>query len=233
MDATGVERHEYRRWVSAAGLGICLAVSAGILLRTFVISAVRVPSGSMEDTILPGDHVLVNKLVAPRPLLVQFPFAPPSPIVLHIPAVRSIRLGDVLVIRPPAGVLHGLPPRDVYLLKRCVGTPGDTLRFSGATLSVNGKAVMFPPSAKQERAPHLLTETAAPVSVIVPPGSYYVMGDNPGDSEDSRAWGPVPYASIVGSAAMIYWSVAPPSPDRSAASRKATVRWNRIGVLIR
>jgi signal peptidase I len=233
MDVTRVYRREYRQWTSAALLGVCLAVSAGVLLRTYVVSAVRVPSGSMEDTILPGDHVLVNKLVAPRSFVVQFPFAPPMPVILHIPAVRSIRLGEVLVIRPPAGLPHGLPPRDVYLLKRCVGTPGDTLCFTGSTLSVNGRGVSFPPTARQERAPDLLTETAGPVSVIVPPGSYYVMGDNPGDSEDSRAWGPVPYASIVGSAAMIYWSVAPPSPGRLPASGKASVRWDRIGVLVR
>jgi signal peptidase I len=189
--------------------------------------------GSMEDTVLPGDHVLVNKLVVPRRLLVQFPFVPLSPVTLVIPAVRSLRLGDVLVVRPPALVAQRLLPRDAYILKRCVGLPGDTLRFEGFLLRVNGRVVSLPPTAKQARDPRLVTETGTPYTIIVPQGSYFMMGDNPGRSEDSRVWGPVPNDAIVGSAAIVYWSVAPAAPGIDPEGGHASVRWDRIGVLIR
>ena len=220
-------------WYSAALLGFCLAAAVGLVLRTFVVSAVRVHSRSMEDTILPGDYVLVNRLVAPRPLLLQIPFAGLSPRVVEIPPIRPIRLGDVLVIHPPAGLTRELYPATAFLLKRCVGTPGDTLVFRGSTLVVNGRVVSFPPTAVQSRTPTPFTEFHAPVILVVPPETYFMMGDNPANSEDSRVWGPVSYRSIVGSAAMVYWSVTPASRTGLPGSGSSSVRWDRLGVFIR
>lgn len=233
--AGGSGSRPVRRWTwnSAALLGICLAAAVGLVLRTFVVSAVRVHSRSMEDTILPGDHVLVNRLVVPRPLLLQIPFAGSSPRVVEIPPIRPIRLGDVLVLHPPAGLARELYPATAFLLKRCVGTPGDTLVFHGSTLSVNGRVVSFPPTAVQSRTPAPFTASHTPVIVVVPPETYFMMGDNPANSEDSRVWGPVSYASIVGSAAMVYWSVTPASPTGLSGSGSVSVRWDRLGVLIR
>ena len=222
-----------RTWYSAALLGFCLAAVVGLVLRTFVVSAVRVHSRSMEETILPGDHVLVNRLVVPRRLLVQIPFAATSPLVLKIPPIRPVRLGDVLVLHPPAGIARDHFPATAFLLKRCVGTPGDTLVFRGSTLAVNGRVVSFPPTAVQSSTPTPFTEFHAPVILVVPPETYFMMGDNPANSEDSRVWGPVSYASIVGSAAMVYWSVTPASPTGLSGSGGSSVRWDRLGVFIR
>jgi signal peptidase I len=222
-----------RTWYSAALLGFCLAAVVGLVLRTFVVSAVRVHSRSMEETILPGDHVLVNRLVVPRRLLLQIPFAGWSPRVVEIPPIRPIRLGDVLVIHPPAGLTRELYPATAFLLKRCVGTPGDTLVFRGSTLAVNGRVVSFPPTAVQSRTPTPFTEFHAPVILVVPPETYFMMGDNPANSEDSRVWGPVSYRSIVGSAAVVYWSVTPGSRTGLSGSSSSSVRWDRLGVFIR
>jgi len=219
--------------MSAAVIGVCLAGSVGILLRTLVVGAVRVPSDSMEDTILPGDYVLVNRLVARRQLLLQVPFVLISPRVVEIPPIRPIRLGDVLVVHPPVALGRGRFPANAYLLKRCVGTPGDTLVFRGPMLTVNGRAVAFPPTARQTRTPAMFTAPDAPVVLVVPPGSYFMMGDNPAQSEDSRVWGPVPFASIVGSAALVYWSVGPSSQTMQSGPGTSSVRWDRLGILVR
>ncbi len=231
--AVDERRGHCRSWCSAALLGIGLAVLTGLLLRTFVVGAVRVPSRSMEATILPGDHVLVNKLVASRPLLLQFPFAPPHPLLVTVPGVRPLRVGDVLVIRPPGAGAQQRLGRDVFFLKRCVGTPGDTLTFHRTALSVNGQRVIFPATAVQRQRPGLLVESDVPVTVIVPPDTYYMLGDNPEDSADSRVWGPVPYTSIVGSAVMIYWSVLAVGDGGPEETGSRSVRWDRIGVMIR
>ncbi|MCC6396260.1 MAG: signal peptidase I [Bacteroidetes bacterium] len=222
-----------RNWFTAAMLGFVLAIIAGLLLRTYVVGAVHVPSRSMERTVLPGDFVLVNKLVASRPLLVQIPFAPPYPLLVKIPGLRPLRVGDVLVIRPPSSLFRTRPGSSVYILKRCVGTPGDTLVFDRSVLTVNGRRVLFPETAEQRRMPRTLVETEAPVKVIVGPDTYYLLGDNPGESVDSRTWGPVPAASIVGSAAAIYWSVETDDTKRASDSWFHSVRWDRIGRLVR
>jgi len=226
-------RESGRTWCTAALLGILLAVVAGLLLRTYVVGAVHVPSRSMEQTVLPGDFVLVNKLVAPHSLLVQLPFAPPYPILIEIPGLRPLRVGDVLVIRPPASMFRLRSGRNAYILKRCVGTPGDTLVFDRSVLTVNGRRVLFPQTAEQHRTPRTLVETEAPVRVIVQPDTYYLLGDNPGQSEDSRTWGPVPTSSIVGSAAAIYWSVETDGAKSAPDSWFHSVRWDRIGKLVR
>jgi len=233
--AGGSRSQPVRRWTwySAALLGICLAAAVGLVLRTFVVSAVRVPSRSMEDTILPGDYILVNRLVAPRRFLLQIPFAASPPRVVEIPPIRPIRLGDVLVIHPPAGLAQEVFPANAFLLKRCVGTPGDTLVFRGSTLMVNGRVVSFPPTAVQSRTPAAFTESHAPVILVVPPETYFLMGDNPANSEDSRVWGPVSYRSIIGAAAIVYWSVTPASRTGPSGTGGSSVRWDRLGVLIR
>ena len=141
-------RESGRTWCTAVLLGILLAVVAGLLLRTYVVGAVHVPSRSMERTVLPGDFVLVNKLVAPRSLLVQLPFAPPYPLLVEIPGLRPLRVGDVLVIRPPASVFRLRSGRNVYILKRCVGTPGDTILVRNTELFVNGQRFPDPEHSK-------------------------------------------------------------------------------------
>jgi signal peptidase I len=237
---TGPERHisgdehaggrgpELREWLVAGIIGIILAVIAGTALRTFVLGAVVVPSRSMCNTVIPGDRVMVSKLVVPRTMSVSLPFTNVS-FNVTVPPLRNIHIGDVLVARPPecAGVRS--EDRTAYILKRCAGMSGDTLIFDHATLKVNGKHFRLPPRAAQARSPRVYLEEGVCDTVIIPQDSYFLLGDDPGESVDSRVWGPVPAASIIGVAAMVYWSVEPGASEESGGS----IRWDRIGMVIR
>jgi len=170
---------------------LALTVAAALALRAFVVDAVRVPSASMANTIRAGDFLLVDKLVY---------------------RLRSPRRGDVIVFAAPdAG--GGL-----RYVKRIAGLPGDTLRMREGVLSVDGRDVLPPPTAKVQGGP---PPDFGPVGV--PAGSCFVLGDNLEESLDSRAWGFVPIPSVTGRAMMVYWSIAP----------GGGIRWNRILTFIR
>lgn len=215
-----------REWIIAGATGLVLALAAGLLLRAFVIGAVRVPSRSMAATVQPGDHVLVSKLVAHRSFSLPLPFCD-EPLRLHLPLLRPIRRGDVVVAVPPSPGIPAEPRGTIFVLKRCAGVPGDTLVFSGEHLTVNGRRLILPATAMQSRIPAWLPVAGRPDTVIVPPGAYFLLGDNPRESVDSRTWGPVPAASITGIATIVYWSTVR-TPDGGLS-----VRWDRIGTVIR
>jgi signal peptidase I len=221
---TGGRGQELREWLVAGFIGIILAVTAGTALRAFVLGAVAVPSRSMCDTVVPGDMVLVSKLVVPRTVAIPLPFTE-APCTFTLPPLRRIRIGDVLVARPPAEVVARAGERTAYVVKRCAGLPGDTLIFNRASLLVNGLHYRLPQHAAQVLAPRVYLGNGACDTLVVPDDAYFLLGDNPGESVDSRVWGPVPASSIVGVAAMIYWSLDP--GDRG--ERGAGIRWDRIG----
>jgi signal peptidase I len=224
----GGSRPELREWLVAGIIGIILALIAGTALRTFVLGAVVVPSRSMCNTVVPGDRVMVSKLVVPRTLSLPLPFMDGSYDVT-LPPLRSIRIGDVVVAHPPecAGVKS--EERTAYILKRCAGMPGDTLIFDGATLTVNGLHFRLPSRAVQTASPCVYLDEGTCDTVIVPEHSYFLLGDNPGESVDSRVWGPVPASSVVGVAAMVFWSVEPGEHDEEGGR----ICWDRIGMVIR
>ncbi|HTS00029.1 MAG TPA: signal peptidase I [Bacteroidota bacterium] len=169
---------------------LALTVAAALALRTFVIDAVRVPSASMANTILAGDFLLVDRLVY---------------------RVRAPHRGEVIVFAAPdAG-------GGVRYVKRIAGLPGDTLRMRQGVLSVDGREVLLPPTAKVQGG---LPPDFGPVGV--PAGTCFVLGDNLEESLDSRAWGFVPMPSVTGRAMMVYWSISP-----------GGIRWNRILTIIR
>lgn len=210
--------------------------------RTFVFQAFKIPSASMEDNLLVGDHILVNKFIfAPQPAWVSRSMLP----------ARPLRRGDVVVFRFPKD-----PSRD--FIKRCVGLPGDTVAMRDKTLLLNGQALeesdyINHKDARTFRSPVLdeafrRRDNFGPIEV--PPDHYFFLGDNRDDSHDSRFWGPVPRSHVKGRAVVVYWSLEPEPPpaavtgargdggraasflDRLARLRDAT-RWKRIFRVVR
>ena len=204
-------------------------------IRTFGIEAFKIPTGSMENTLLVGDFLLVNKAA----------YGPVIPgLGVHLPALREPHRGDVLVLNPP----H--EPEKNYV-KRLVGVPGDTLEMHDKVLSVNGVAYIEPYARYIDRAGdavhpgmgwqshHLIASTPRNYHpsrdnwgpLVVPESKYFVLGDNRDNSEDSRYWGFVDRAAIRGRPWFVYYSFDPGSGESAPWAR--AVRWSRIGHIIR
>ena len=210
------QKSQIREYVEAFGVALLLA----LVIRTFVVQAFKIPSGSMLPTLEIGDHILVNKfLYGPRleVPLTQLSFG-------RLPGLRAPAPGDVIVFVNPRN-----PSLD--FIKRVIATAGQTIEIRDRQVYVDGTPSPSP-STLSERSPCLPTEPPfswprrGPESCgpyVVPEGFVFVMGDNRGSSYDSLAWGPVPVENIKGRALIIYWSWD--GPDR-------WVRWERIGRLV-
>ena len=174
---------------------IVIAVILALFVRTWVVQAFKIPTGSMENNLFIGDHLLVNKFV----------FGPTaSSVERALLPVREPRRGDVVVFKYPDE-----PERD--FIKRVIGLPGETLELRSKKVYVNGQALdepyvhfLEPASDAQEVTSFDVRERYGPVRV--PEGQYFVMGDNRDNSQDSRYWGFLPRHYIKGRALMIYWS---------------------------
>jgi signal peptidase I len=198
-------KSQVREYAEALGVALLLA----LVIRTFVVQAFKIPSGSMLPTLQIGDHILVNKFVyGPR---FEIPLTQLS--LGQLPGLRKPRPGDVVVFIWPKD-------RSKDFIKRVVAVEGETLEVRNRQLFVDGKARDDPHAtwASQHGGPG---ERYGPFTV--PPNSVFVMGDNRDQSYDSRFWGPVPMGDIKGQALIIYWSWD--GPDR-------WVRWERIGRLV-
>jgi signal peptidase I len=196
---------------------IVVAVILALFIRTFVVQAFKIPTGSMEPNLLVGDHLLVNKFV----------FSPSaSAIERTLLPVRPIERGDVVVFKFPED-----PERD--FIKRIIGLPGETLEVKGTQVLVNGTAV--PQPYAHFLLPH---DPNAPViggdprehhgPVTVPAGHYFAMGDNRDNSQDSRYWGFLPAHYVKGRALMIYWSFDDAPAGSGAFSLLSGTRWSRL-----
>ena len=188
---------------------IIIALVLALVIRTFVIQAFKIPSGSMEPTLEVGDHILVNKFIYG----LKIPFTS-----LNLFPWESPQRGDVVVF------IYPLEP-DKDFIKRVIGVGGDTVRIVNKKLYINGVKVPDPHAVYREDTV-LLGEAQKLVNfgpVTVPRGSLFVMGDNRDHSLDSRFWGFVPLKDVLGKAFTIYWSWN---------SRESAVRWNRLGHLI-
>jgi signal peptidase I len=214
-------------WVKSLGIALLLF----LVIRTFVIEAFRIPTGSMETTLLVGDFLLVNKAVYGA----QVPGT-----AVRLPAFGEPDRGDVVVFTPP----H---EPDKNYVKRLVGLPGDTLSMRDKVLFVNGLPVAEPYARHGDpmdvHAPgmrwqldHLLEPTHrlqyrpsrdnwGPVTV--PNGHVFVLGDNRDDSEDSRYWGFVEQTAIKGKPLFVYYSFNPRTLRN--APWLTEIRWDRIG----
>jgi signal peptidase I len=176
---------------------IVIAVILALFVRTWVVQAFKIPTGSMENNLLIGDHLLVNKFIfGPTPLAIGRALLP----------VRAIRRGDIVVFKYP-----DQPDRD--FIKRVIGLPGETIELRNKKVHVNGQPLeessyvhfLTPPSNDyQEVTSYDVRERFGPVTV--PADQYFVMGDNRDNSQDSRYWGYLPRSYVKGKALLIYWS---------------------------
>jgi len=196
---------------------ICVAVILALFVRTFVVQAFKIPTGSMENNLLIGDHLLVNKFVfAPTVTGVEGTLLPIDP----------IRRGDILVFKFPED-----PERD--FIKRVIGLPGETLELRDKKVYVDGKGLdepyvqfLFPfdaGSAEDAGAVADVRRNYGPVTV--PEGHYFMMGDNRDNSQDSRYWGFMPRNYVKGKALFVYFSFGDGS---GGLPLLGSVRWTRL-----
>ncbi|KIH77429.1 signal peptidase I Serine peptidase. MEROPS family S26A [Geoalkalibacter ferrihydriticus] len=205
-----------RPWYREYGEALIVALILALIIRTFVIQAFKIPSGSMEDTLLVGDHLLVNKFIYGT----NIPFTDISFLALRDPA-----RGDIVVFEFPGDRDKPYFQRKDFI-KRIVGLPGDVIEVRSKTLYVNGEPYRIPEEVHKDPV------TLAPNSngrdhfgpITVPESHYFTMGDNRDYSYDSRFWGFVPEESIKGLAFIKYWSWD---------AEKNSPRFNRIARPIR
>jgi signal peptidase I len=192
----------------------------GLFIITFVLQAFEIPSSSMEDTLLIGDHVFVNREQ----------FAPPTHWMGVLMPYRDIRFRDIIVFLSPE-------EQGLFVVKRVIGVPGDHIHLRDGVVYRNGEKLDEPyvtnkdvPSSEITRtyrenfpavAPsdnyQVTTEWQAGLAkhvegedLVVPPGSYFAMGDNRNASWDSRFWGLIPKENVIGRPMFIYWSFITP-----------------------
>ena len=205
--------------------------------RIFVFQAFKIPTGSMEDNLKIGDHIIVNKFI----------YGPDGngPLSSLLP-MRDVQRGDVVVFRYP------LQP-DTDFVKRVVGMPGDVITITGKKVSINGTPLDEPyvvfddpqtyPDEQFLPEPYRSRDHFGPYRV--PEGHYFAMGDNRDRSSDSRYWGGVPRSMIKGRAFMVYWSFdRQPPPPGSPPSEKlkelaavvvnffSATRWSRTFYIV-
>jgi signal peptidase I len=192
---------------------VCVAVILAFFVRTFVVQAFKIPTGSMEPNLLIGDHLLVSKFVfAPTLTSLERTLLPIAP----------IRRGDIIVFKYPED-----PSRD--FIKRVIGLPGDTIEMRRKKVYVNGTPLaepyahfIDPPTDGSSGAPDVEDgdlRQSFPL-MTVPADKYFMMGDNRDNSEDSRWWGFLDRDHIKGKALFIYFSFG--------EDGVANVRWSRL-----
>jgi signal peptidase I len=189
---------------------ILVAIVLALFIRTFVIQAFKIPSGSMKQTLLIGDHILVNKFIYG----VKIPFLQTTIIPITNP-----KRGDIVVFKFPED-----PSKD--FIKRVIGVAGDKVEVRDKKVYVNNKLLNHDFGIHTDS--YILPANVQPRDnfgpIVVPPHKLFVMGDNRDQSYDSRFWGFVDLKAVLGKALMIYWSW-----DKDNFG----VRWNRIGHLLR
>lgn len=256
----GPPKSVWREYFESAVVTVIMALFG----MTFVVQAVKVPTGSMQNTITIGDHLLVNKFIfAPGETM---PFLPQ----------REIRRGDIIVFKYPGNVYD---PRSDYerpdnkpittnYVKRVIGLPGDKIRLDGRSVVVNGQPL---PEHQIEAIDHNqkdpleiindpprkpgetydvyyrsdLMDDDYPIfdhegkgpnkEITVPPDSYFVMGDNRNNSQDSRYWGFVPRDFVIGRAMFVYWSYDESAPlsENPLINFFKNTRWSRTGTMVK
>jgi signal peptidase I len=208
---------------------IIIAIVLALMIRTFVVQAFKIPSGSMEETLLIGDHILVNKLAYG----LQIPFSEAK--IRFFGLLENPQRGDIIVFPFPRD-----PSRD--FIKRVVGLPGERVEVRHHHAYVNGEPLKEPYVKLDERATMHPTRYSNWGPEVVPPGKLFVLGDNRDNSADSRDWGFLDSEQVKGRAFIIYWSwdgATPklfwlgglPIPNPKAVVIDA-IRWNRIGMLL-
>jgi signal peptidase I len=211
---------EKRRETTVEFLASLAAVLVtGLFIITFVVQAFEIPSSSMEETLLIGDHVFVNRIQ----------FAPKSSWVGPLLPYREVRRGDIVVFLHPDAAYAG-----TYVVKRIMGVPGDRIHLRNGDVYRNGEKLSEPyvlhdrdelsdfyrnnfpavPPSDPNISPRWEGELPSYVQgedLVVPPWHYFAMGDHRGVSLDSRYWGFIPQENVIGRPMFIYWSFDTPS----------------------
>ena len=215
---------------------------------TTLVQAFVIPTGSMKENLLIGDHLLVDKLA----------YAPPGPVSKYILPYTELKRGDIIVFRYPIDLR-------LTFVKRVIGVPGDHLKLVNKDVYRNGKKIDEPykchkssiPDSYRDNFPgeptshiydpaqEMLSRNVVNGEVVVPDGHYFAMGDNRDESLDSRYWGFVPRGNIIGKPLIIYWSYDAPTERLSSPTIGwdhikdlglnffSKTRWNRTFMLIR
>lgn len=205
---------------SVAGLAEVLV--SGLFIITFVMQSFVIPSSSMEDTLLVGDHLFVDRLAPAAKASYTGPVLP----------YRNVRRGDIVVFVHPDHEKYG----GTYVVKRIIGVPGDRIHLRNGEVYRNGEKLNEPyrihkrgnydpyrdefpaisPAGISDVSyywPLKLRESTQGEDLVVPPGNYFGMGDNRDASLDSRYWGFIPQENIIGRPLFIYWSFVTPSDE--------------------
>jgi signal peptidase I len=229
---------------------LLVTVILALFGTTFVVQAFKIPSQSMEPTLLVGDHLLVNKFI----------FGGRDAWYEKVLPYRSVRLGDVIVFKFP---FQDHP----HYVKRVIGVPGDRIKIVDQKVYRNGQRISepfayhdsaasydaflynFPPASRDELISSMQPEWADQIfkyvqngELVVPPGNYFAMGDNRDHSWDSRYWGFVNREAIMGRPVVIYWSVQSSEEEyserpfgggisgilRTLVEIPTRTRWNRM-----
>ncbi len=205
-DTQGKKKSGLRENIEA----ILVAVVLALFIRTFVVQAFKIPSGSMKETLQIGDHILVNKFI--------YGVKAPYLLATIIPG-KNPKRGDIVVFKFPED-----PDKD--FIKRVIGVEGDVVECRDKQVYVNHKPLNHDHGIHKD--PNVFPAKLKPRDnfgpVVVPENSLFVMGDNRDESYDSRFWGFVNLNAVKGKAFIIYWSW-----DRDNFG----VRWNRIGQILR
>ena len=194
---------------------VVVAVILALFIRTFVVQAFKIPTGSMQPNLLIGDHLLVNKVI----------YSPSAlPLEDRILAKKPIERGHVVVFKFPED-----PTRD--FIKRVIGLPGETVEIKDKTVYINGQALVEPyahfeePPLRHDDPEYGLRSEGARDNwppQVVPAGQLFVMGDNRDNSRDSRFWGFLPRDQVKGRALLVYWSY---NASREEYARTGFVAW--------
>jgi signal peptidase I len=245
-EPTGPPKSIFREYFESAVVTVIMALFG----MTFIVQAVKVPTGSMQNTIMIGDHLLVNKFIfAPGPPL---PFLPQ----------RDIRRGDIIVFKYPGNPNDPLGdqqpnniPFKTNYVKRVIGLPGDHVEVRESSVYVNGKplpehkiiardpdnnkpleTIEDPPRKPGELYDVYYSQNHSAVSgfnQVVPSNSYFVMGDNRNNSADGRFWGFVPRDLVIGRAMFVYWSYDESQPFDSPLDFFTNSRWGRTLTMVK
>ena len=227
---------------------LLFALIAALILRTFVVQAFRIPTGSMKDTLLIGDFLLVNKFVYGVRTPDKIPFLDIEIPSYRLPAFKIPKPGEIIVFKYPKDM-------ELDYIKRCIAKGGQTIEVRNSQVYVDGEPEGKQTFLKKEYdggEGHYMNyyeietsrgqvytirhhsdhneerENFGPVKV--PEGQYFMMGDNRDNSADSRTWGFLPAENVVGEAMVIYWSWNTAASFQEVLSK---VRWTRIGDLLK
>jgi len=216
---------------------IIIAIALALFIRTFVVQAFKIPSGSMLPTLQIGDHLLVNKFIYGI-RVPKLPFTEGRDIPFTDKTEKDItgmkilswskdpKHGDIIVFRYPRN-------RSIDYIKRVVGVPGDKIQVKNKQLYLNDKRAedRYARFTSPKVQPSNLSPKDNFGPVTVPEGKYFVMGDNRDNSSDSRFWGYVDDKDVLGKAMIIYWSW---DIDKTLFSmeRFSSIRWSRLADII-